>query len=103
MWVYMYTIYVCVCVCVNVCIHVSATVAETVATDCEVTVCCHGNRAEAPALYGQAGSKFCGIVRRISLTRHCALCLGVAYLLVGVGAPEDISIVSFMLLATGFG
>lgn len=27
----------------------------------------------------------------------------VAYLLVGVGAPEDMSIVSFMLLATGFG
>lgn len=28
---------------------------------------------------------------------------GAAYLLVGVGAPEDMSIVSFMLLATGFG
>lgn len=28
---------------------------------------------------------------------------GSAYLLVGVGAPEDMSIVSFMLLATGFG
>lgn len=28
--------------------------------------------------------------------------LTVAYLLVGVGAPEDMSIVSFMLLATGF-
>lgn len=26
-----------------------------------------------------------------------------AYLLVGVGAPEDMSIVSFMLLAAGFG
>lgn len=33
------------------------------------------------------------------------LCImpGDAYLLVGVGAPEDMSIVSFMLLATGFG
>lgn len=29
--------------------------------------------------------------------------LRVAYLLVGVGAPEDMSIVSFMLLAAGFG
>lgn len=29
--------------------------------------------------------------------------LRVAYLLVGVGAPEDMSIVSFMLLPTGFG
>lgn len=28
---------------------------------------------------------------------------GLAYLLVGVGAPEDMTIVSFMLLATGFG
>lgn len=28
---------------------------------------------------------------------------GSAYLLVGVGAPEDMSIVLFMLLATGFG
>lgn len=27
----------------------------------------------------------------------------VTHLLVGVGAPEDMSIVSFMLLATGFG
>lgn len=35
----------CVYVCVNACIHVSATVAETVATGCEVTMRCHGNRA----------------------------------------------------------
>lgn len=35
----------CVSVCVNACIHVSATVAETVATGCEVTMRCHGNRA----------------------------------------------------------
>lgn len=41
--------------CTAACI--SVTEAETVATGCKVTVRCHGNRAEAPALFGQGGSE----------------------------------------------